>query len=1146
MEIFQTKEMLFEEAGVKKPVASEEHINKNPTLLEAVADENVMYAGYKYFTQPDFEDDKEYDSDDYDFEAYGENAAELYKAKSAAEVNYIAARLEQDVYNKKKIEEEGLLGTLSLMASSMADPTLFIPIAGASYKASKIARFGAGVAVGATAGVATEIPREIILHANQPARTSEETLFAIGAVGMLSGAISGTMGALSKTKYSDIYTDDEIGALFKNVDDDTAVKIKEFSDEGLSNKQIIDKLDDGVVRKTQTDLVARNLLEGAEYDPRVADNFNVADTSSDMFKVTNVSEQPTIDNDDMYSFVLDMFDKMDVHFNDGRGMRDILSEQVDHIVNRSIAEDVGLDKMTLTLDESVGRVIDDFIPNATSEAKQQVKEFLTETSQLATDKIAKHGDESPTKMITESLDEVVRKMQGGGADGNVPNAPFDFENLTPEELTKYDLKGADWLKWLGNGIGVDIATSKFFTAKKVLHGLQIDGWIRKAVRGKRMNTDTSIKIREANMIKVFNDNNVLYKKYKDRMKSIGEEAVTPQQFRYEISSSLRRGDVHAINEVAAGAKSARKYIDNILQDAIDVGIFTKNVKVKHALSYLPRMYDVDKVIAGKDDFIEMLKQSFDQTLTVEVREMAAEQVYRNVKGGLKSIFESVDVAKPTKERALEVSDEFLERFLKNDYEELLGNYTNNLAPSIELIKTIGDDTGEILFKTIDDEMAWLRSKAKTTKEAVAIDAGGEKAKRDLASVINRLRKTTDNGLESDSISFKVYKTLKVWNNSSALGGVTVSSLPDGGRLLLNNNMSRVVKTIFNPKNYTGLSKMDRVEKSRYVAAIDLHNGRTAKMLADADYGELASNSKYLDGLNKFETAFFKLTGLPNWNAFIKTTSAVMLQGRIHDASVILKKGGKLDSAELKRLYTTGLDDETIIKIGKAIDENPENIQGDVIFADTGKWADKQLVDDFHAVLVNEADNLVITPNSADLPEYMDKWYASMLLQFKSFIFLAQNKIMAQGLQRAVYESESRILLGTSTLTTYSLAALSTQLKHMIKGEDLEDDYTQLAFDAHAVSGVGGWITELDNIADQYTNHQISSSAALGLEGSGYYSSRGKAALYGPTFDKLTKISKASQDLADGDAMWDVMVRNSTMLPFQNHVAIKSGLTIYNN
>ncbi|NTU50253.1 MAG: hypothetical protein HGA87_05130, partial [Desulfobulbaceae bacterium] len=88
----------------------------------------------------------------------------------------------------------------------------------------------------------------------------------------------------------------------------------------------------------------------------------------------------------------------------------------------------------------------------------------------------------------------------------------------------------------------------------------------------------------------------------DKFKATGR--LTRQQFNEEIGKAMRNKDVHAIPEVAEAAKTWRaEVVDPVTKMAQEQGLLPEHLEVKTAESYMHRMWNTDRIIAKRDEFV---------------------------------------------------------------------------------------------------------------------------------------------------------------------------------------------------------------------------------------------------------------------------------------------------------------------------------------------------------------------------------------------------------------------------------------------------------------------------------------------------------------------------------------------------------------
>lgn len=173
-----------------------------------------------------------------------------------------------------------------------------------------------------------------------------------------------------------------------------------------------------------------------------------------------------------------------------------------------------------------------------------------------------------------------------------------------------------------------------------------------------------------------------------------------QDFKFEVSKALRRGDKHEIPEVANAAKAFREKLFTPFKDeAIEAGIFSKDIDTKTAESYLNRQYNKEKIIAQRDtfkkinaDWMESMQadigRRFDET------ELKVSQEGKNVK----AIREQLKEAKKAKKDKATIKE--LDKKLKASKEEL-DELKEQLASDQFWLRLGRDDLEDITEQLID-------------------------------------------------------------------------------------------------------------------------------------------------------------------------------------------------------------------------------------------------------------------------------------------------------------------------------------------------------------------------------------------------------------------------------------------------------------
>ena len=120
------------------------------------------------------------------FEAYRDN---FLGVQSEEEMTYVINRIRQQEEDRDTLSRAGWLGVVAGITGGLVSPEIFIPFVGE-------ARGLKAVATGAAIGLASGIPAETILGANQETRTGEDIAMSLAASTALGGILGGASGLL--------------------------------------------------------------------------------------------------------------------------------------------------------------------------------------------------------------------------------------------------------------------------------------------------------------------------------------------------------------------------------------------------------------------------------------------------------------------------------------------------------------------------------------------------------------------------------------------------------------------------------------------------------------------------------------------------------------------------------------------------------------------------------------------------------------------------------------------------------------------------------------------------------------------------------------------------------------------------------------
>lgn len=410
------------------------------------------------------------------------------------------------------------------------------------------------------------------------------------------------------------------------------------------------------------------------------------------------------------------------------------------------------------------------------------------------------------------------------------------------------------------------------------------------------------------------------------------------------------------------------------------------------------------------------------------------------------------------------------------------------------------------------------------------------ANADLAAVIERHRHTRGASADVDSIGHRLGQAALNANVFRYMGRVAISSIPDlarpifkfGMRKTLGNGWHRMLMD----KNYRrAITTMDH----EMGIALDpiLHNRAQAIM----DLPQRTGGYKTLveRGLQAAANKTGLVAGFDMWTAGVKHVAASVVHASMSSyiPRVALMRGTAEELAEARKfLRRVSLDDNMIKRIHSQymLPGGSTEFQGGVRLPNTGKWTDSEAARAYAAAVLQEVNDLIITPGY-DLPVMVDANMAYRLFfQFKSFTFAATTRILMSGLQ----DPDIYLLEGASM--SLALGALSYYVWAVSIGGKSYEDAMKLdegkwlaeAYNRSGLAGITSFGTDIGAeipLLSQYALFDPGSSARR-------RSSSLMGAVFGPTYDLVEQVASVAQGL---DSPTQSTLHSARLLGvYQNH------------
>lgn len=553
-----------------------------------------------------------------------------------------------------------------------------------------------------------------------------------------------------------------------------------------------------------------------------------------------------------------------------------------------------------------------------------------------------------------------------------------------------------------------------------------------------------------------------YGEYVERVKSAGQTPMARRDFMEEVAKSMRRGDTHAVAEVAKAAKWTREHIfEPLFQRAKQGGMLPEQGRL-FAESYLTRLYDTQKIRENFGGWIDRLRQGFiKQGVDPAEATDLAHAASRNVQGAERGTMDwhALDGVVPQsgrmKGRTLSMPDEWLEPFLSNDIDHLSHSYLRSMAPEVEITERFGSRDLKDQFGEITDEYAHMIEQARAAgdnSKMAALDAERTSVIKQLSAVRDRLYGIYGAPKDPGAFFVRAGRMLRFENVLRLLGAATLAHFPDLANVISRYGTGNTFAAMAKLATSLQASKMAMREAQRMGAAIDMTMNISASLLGD--YG---THSRYLEQrvMGQLTRAFTIGTGETPLITLVQGLASTMAQHEILKVADKVAAGGVLTKNLAAKLAAAGLDTGMLERISGASAQHTRNING-LNFGMSETWADQKAAQAFESAVLREAHGVTLRPGVGDTPLFMSTEWGKLIAQFKTFAFAA-SRVVGTPVLQGIAHADARTVEALTALV--AMGTLSYVTKQKAAGQPLETNPGRLALEVLDKSNLLGWTGE---------------------------------------------------------------------------------------
>lgn len=476
---------------------------------------------------------------------------------------------------------------------------------------------------------------------------------------------------------------------------------------------------------------------------------------------------------------------------------------------------------------------------------------------------------------------------------------------------------------------------------------------------------------------------------------------------------------------------------------------------------------------------------------------------------------------PLKERMLRVPTAKVRNYVVRDIAAVERAMTKTMATDIAFTKKFGDTNLSGVIGQINDEAAAMIRKAPS--RSAEITRAQKRAIRDLTAMAERQRGLYGMPNNPDGLLHRAVRVILNHNYIAKLGNVTVSSISDIAKPLMNYGLNNSLKTIFHPLvNGTKTIKLAAKEAKLAGAALDRSNHARQMSINDVmdNYGRG----------NRFEKAhqwltdrFGGLSLMDHWNTAMKEFAGTVAQTQMLKAIERVAKGTN-SGKDIEKLAADSIDGPMADRIAKQLRHVVKD--GDVWAANTEAWTDPAAVRAMRHALRREINRTIVTPGQ-DKPLWMSRELGRVVGQFHSFNVASVQRTVMAGLQArdAAALNGALLMLGLGYLAYY--------LKGQISGKGISDNPSDWALNAFDNSGLGGWIMDANNIATKLSGGAVSIQRFIGAQEPSRYQAQDLSGLFGPTVGTIASVAKLIGSAGRGQWTESQTHQLRQLIPLQN-------------
>lgn len=591
-------------------------------------------------------------------------------------------------------------------------------------------------------------------------------------------------------------------------------------------------------------------------------------------------------------------------------------------------------------------------------------------------------------------------------------------------------------------------------------------------------------------------------------------------FKRKMAERNLQKRVDAIERIKADGKANDDMLLELAAKRMDLATSDAEIKKLHAKTEelrgkIPSASEIERT----DEFANLsdaeIGSLVDETIDAIIGNAEGRIPYDSIVSGPRG---------PLKERLLKIESAKIQDFLELDIEDVLHAQVRTMSADVELAKKFGSVDLKEEIRKINDEANAKIAKATTPAERTRLDKQRKNAIRDVEGIRDRLRGQYALPANPDGLVLRAGRVARNLNYLRLLGGMTISAIPDMGKVVFTHGLTSTFRDGFIPmiRNFKGF-RLAAKEVKQAGTALDMILDSRAMALADIT-GDFGRHSKFERGIKAMSSRFGVASLMAPWNASMKQFAGLVTMTNVLKASQRVANGTATEK-DITRLAASSINEDLAKRIAAQFEKHGDEQDG-ILLAKAADWSDRSAREAFRAAVVRDVDRIVVTPGQ-DKPLWMSTELGKTIGQFKSFGISSMQRTALAGLQ----QRDAATLNGVMVML--GLGAMTYWAKQTIAGQPLSDNPAQWAVEAFDKSGLTGYLMEANNMSEKLTRGRVGFSALTGEQVSRYASRNVTGAFLGPTPDAIADIFQISGSIFAGDTTKADIRKARQLIPGQN-------------